>query len=328
MKIYIEHSSTNIGDFFYQEAIFLILKDLFKKHEIKYFDTPIQRSFKVRNSFYSKNAFDLRNFIDGDLYILSGPILGKKFVYNYGELIKKIKSEKKEYLILSAFGHDIPEIKSFFKKYPPLGISTRSKDTFNIYNQFSQNTYNGICNAFFLPLYTSTPDIIYKDYIIKSFYSAFEAQINLIAKDNNIDLQNTKVKFKKQSFWTILRHLNLFIKDNDQLNGYEVIRTIHDLSYKFHHLNFSKKNSYISYNILNYLSIYKSSKLIISDRVHAVVIGLAFGVPSILCGEWDRSTIFERLNIKKINQSFIPPEKDIINNELQNYKNWLSKIIR
>jgi len=117
MKIYAEHSSINIGDFFYQEAIFLILKDLFKKHEIKYFDAPIQRSFKVNNNFYSKNAFDLRNFIDGDLYILSGPILGKKFVSDYGELIKKIKSEKKEYLILSAFGHDIPEIKSFFKNF-------------------------------------------------------------------------------------------------------------------------------------------------------------------------------------------------------------------
>jgi len=331
MKIYIENSSwLNIGDFFYQESIFNIFKEIFtaEQFKIKCFDAPIKRSFKINNKFFLKNAFELRNYLDGDIYVLSGPILGEEFINSYGKFIETIKSNGKEYLILSAHGKDISENKKFLEKYPPLAISTRSSETYKIYNSFSKNSFDGICNAFFLPIYLDVPNFIYPKYILKSFYSTFEPKVKLNLINQKIDLENISLSLKKKFLWKISRHFNFLTKNEDQLEGFNVIRPIHDLSYKFHHLNFAKKNSYISYNISNYLSVYKSSDLVISDRIHSVVIGLSLNIHSDLCGNWDRATLLDRLKLKKINNCYLPPEKKQINNELENYKNWLRSIIK
>ena len=331
MKIYIENSTwNNIGDFFYQESLFNIFKEVFKskQFEVKCFDGPIKRSFKINNNFFLKNAFDLRNYLDGDIYVLSGPILGEEFINSYGQFIKNIKSNGKEYLILSAHGKNIDKNKQFLSKYPPLGISTRSLETYEIYNSFSNNIFDGICNAFFLPIYMDVPNFIYERYIIKSFYSMFEPKVKLNIINEKIDYKTIELDLKKNFFWKFYRHFNFLTSNDDMLNDLNVIRPIHDLSYKYNHLNFAKKNSYISYNISNYLSVYKNSELVISDRVHSVVIGLSLGVPSILCGNWDRAKLLDRLKLKKENNCYLPPEKKQINIELENYKNWLSSTIK
>ena len=154
-----------------------------------------------------------------------------------------------------------------------------------------------------------------------------EPDLSFDENGKNIDITSITLKYKNSIFWRLNRHLSYFIKNKDNTKNYEIIRTHHDLSYKFNHLNFSKKNSYLSYNILNYLSIYKNAKLIVSDRVHSVVLGLAYGVPSVLCGKWDRSALFDRLKLDKINNCYIPPKALYIKNELDAYKNWLKNLI-
>jgi hypothetical protein len=326
MKIYIENSSwNNVGDFFYQNSILEIFKNLFKDFNICSFDAPIQRSFKINNIFF-KNALNLRDFIDGDIFVLSGPILGSSFLKDYGEFIKRIYSQKKKYLILSAYGKDLDENKNFLKKYPPYALSTRSTETYEIYKDCTFNSYNGICNAFFLPFFSNVPIIKNKKYIVKSFYSMHEPDLSFNTKNDKIDINSICLKYKKSYFWKLYRHFNYFIKSKDQINDYEIFRVHHDLSYKFNHLNFSKKNSYLSYNINNYLSIYHNAKLVLSDRVHSVVLGLAYGVPAMLCGKWDRSSLLEKLKLKKINECYLPPKRSDIHEELENYKSWLKSL--
>ena len=156
----------------------------------------------------------------------------------------------------------------------------------------------------------------------------FEPKVKLNIINEKIDYKTIELDLKKNFFWKFYRHFNFLTSNDDMLNDLNVIRPIHDLSYKYNHLNFAKKNSYISYNISNYLSVYKNSELVISDRVHSVVIGLSLGVPSILCGNWDRAKLLDRLKLKKENNCYLPPEKKQINIELENYKNWLSSTIK
>ena len=142
MKIYIENSAwLNIGNFFFQNTIYEIFKDIFINHKISNYDGPIEDSFKIKkNNFFKNNAFDLRYYIDGDVFVLSGPILGDDFCYYYENFIKEISLKKRKYIILSAFGKENYKNKKLFEKFPPYAISTRSLDTFNIYKDFSQNS--------------------------------------------------------------------------------------------------------------------------------------------------------------------------------------------
>lgn len=327
MKILVENSAwLNIGNFFFQNTIENILKDIFPNYYISSSDGPIDEIFKVKNFNYKKNIFDLRKYLDFDCYVLSGPILCDGFLNKYEKFIKKIYSEKKSYIILSAYGHDDFRIKKFFEQYPPYAISTRCEKTFQIYKNYSINSYNGICNAFFTPYYVDPPRFNYENYIIKSFYSMPEPDVYFQVKDNQINLDKLILKYKKKFFWKIFRHLNFLNNVNDNIDNYKIIRPQHDISVKYNHINFIKMNSYMSYNINNYFTLYKNADLVISDRVHAIVIGLAFGVTSILCGDFDRSSLFDRIPLKKINNCLIPPNNDFFEKELNSYKIWLNKI--
>src|SRR5438876_7475261 len=101
MKILVENSAwVNTGDGFYQYSLFHIFKTLFPHHDIQMFDGPIARAFKP-NKWFKKNALNLMHFQKGDMYVFSGPILGKNFVGAYGPKIENLVNGGSRYLILS-----------------------------------------------------------------------------------------------------------------------------------------------------------------------------------------------------------------------------------
>ena len=60
MKIIVEDSTwNNVGDGWYQTALFKLLKDLYPNHEIYIGEGPIKRAFRINNNLQLKNSLEL-----------------------------------------------------------------------------------------------------------------------------------------------------------------------------------------------------------------------------------------------------------------------------
>jgi hypothetical protein len=303
MNVLVENSTwNNVGDGFYQFSILGLLKNTFPDWDIKMMDGPIKRAFRPSARFES-NVFDIiPHYEKVDLYVFSGPILGWKFMDEYAPIIKKIVEQGSRYVIFSTHGKEAErkEIAEFFSKYPPCAFWTRDSVTFDLYKNHVPMPYDGPCAAFLVSKTCDVPYLDYGNYAAVSVYTGYEpSNIEFSLNDKN-EIVDSSVRVSaviKPKHYNIKRHFEWRRKFEKDVNGVKIIRPIQDIGYKFSHLNFARPNSYLSYNPLNYLSIYKSANLTISDRVHSVVPTLSFGNPAVFLGATLRSKLFDRMDL-------------------------------
>jgi hypothetical protein len=332
MRILVENSTwTNIGNAFYQTSLYYILRKVFSKHTVYMTEGPIIRAFRP-NKYFQKNAFELRLVQDGDLYCFSGPILGGGFLETYGEVIKSLSARGCRYMLLSIHGHDqglvTREIRNFLERYPPLAFSSRDEPTFRVYSDMCKQSYNGICTAFFVSkTYHVAPVMPNYKYITISVYTAPDPEVSWkVDEDGKLVLGSVQITKKNMPWWRITRHLEWIRRSHASKNEHTIIRPIHDIGYKFSHLNFAKANSFLSHNPFSYLALYSSTALTIADRVHACVVTLSYGKPAVFIGCTGRSTLFSRIGINSENETVMQLSKDDLQKEYDGFCDWLSGI--
>ncbi len=336
MKILVENSTwVNIGDGFYQYSLFHLFKTLFPHHDIQMLDGPIARAFKL-NGRFTKNALNLMRFQTGDMYVFSGPILGKNFVSAYGPKIENIVNSGSHYLILSAHAPSDPAIvdanKRLLRSYPPLAFSSRDRDTYKLYSDIAQTAYDGICGAFFASKVLSVPEVnLGCKYITLSTYNEFDPSLSvpcLPLWDGNIETATIHIAERPSPYWRIARHFEwLRGKQQQFLGDFLIIRPHHDLSYYWSHLNFVRPHSFLSYNPLSYLSLYQSTSLTISNRVHACVATLSFGNPIFFWGQTERAGVFERVGLVPHGNEIVRLPKGILDDEYSQFCHWLTSVV-
>ena len=332
MKVLVENSTwNNIGDGFYQFSILGLFQKNFPDWDVKMMDGPIQRAFRPSNRF-SKNSFDIMPFYKADLYVLSGPILGWKFVEEYGPFIKKIKEEGADYLILSTHTREEfrSEIAEFFRKYPPIGLASRDSYTYNLFNNYVENCYDGVCTAFLVSKTCSVPDVDVSNKVLLSIYRGYEPKAISLKMDGDrlIDSSVSVSPVVKARWHKILRHFEWMRYFPREISGYEVIRPVQDIGYKYSHLNFARPNSYLSYNPLSYLSLYKNTMLTISDRVHSVVPTLSYGNPAVFVGTTKRSKLFDRMGLEYSNREVLRLDPSLLDVEYDSLVAWIKEVVK
>lgn len=342
-NILVENSTwNNIGDGFYQFPIYHLFESMYgDSSNVAMIDGPVKRAFRLNENSkkrFKDNAFDISTVYGGDIYVISGPILGSVFLDHYAESIKRIKSNGGNYLILSSHSSlekgsaKFQEIIDFFNDFPPLGLSTRDRYTFNLFNGLVNNCYDGICCAFYTYLLTPMPKLDEsKKYITVSFYKNFEPDISIEFDGNEIsDVELKPYKLSHYySLWKYLRHFEFLRKMPSTYKDYEIIRPNHGIGTSFINIDFSKPNSYLSFNPLSYLSLYRGSSLTISDRVHSCVVTLAAGKPALFYPKYisekdKRPLIFERAPLTKNPENGLyKADLDAIKVEFNLFKSWI-----
>ncbi len=142
---------------------------------------------------------------------------------------------------------------------------------------------------------------------------------NELAEDLlDADISCSKVK---KSMWRLRRHLEFLGDAPEYLGNWKIVRPVHSF-YPLPHLIFSKKNSYITYNPDNFLSIYKSCAGVVSDRVHAGVVALSYGKPVKIEALDSRYEIFAEAPILS-KKGFMTIDEDKLNQRFDNISNWL-----
>lgn len=328
MIISIENSTwNNVGDGFYQIAIEEYFRREFPQHDVVVFDGPIERAFRPTARF-SENAFRSDHFIRADLHVLSGPIFNESFFIYYEDLIKSYHERGELYAFVSVHGSDrgdvTEKIKEFLKKYPPAFMSTRDPMTYGIYKDLGFDIYDGLCFAYCSSQISMVPSL---DYIGKSvaysFYSKEEPSISAIKYDGD---KIEKIEFHggQDKVGSLSRHLQWRKNKPAEAFDAKIIRLIHDLGYKFSHLNFAAPNSYLSYNPKGYLSIYKSVDVTASDRIHACVASLSFGKKVYYFGDDPRDSIFDRPKFISRNGLEIVCDIEAMNEGISEMQYWIS----
>lgn len=333
MIVLVENSTwNNVGDGFYQTSLFRTMQELLPDGRVATMDGPIDRAFSPSSSLKA-HALDVRTRLEGDLFVFSGPILGPGFLDRYGQLIRSIVGRGSNYMLLSVHGHHhataTEGIRELLRTHPPAGFSSRTSETFETYGTVVDDPYNGICSAFFLPMNTPYPSVeetAPPGYIAVSTYSRPEPAIAFeLEPDGSIDLATVQVSGPSAKLWRLARHFEWMKNKPAEINGYEVVRPVHDISYKFSHLNFGHANSYLSHNPVHYYTLYSGSSLTISDRVHACVAALSAGRPAVLVGSWDRAGLFSRLDLDVVDGCMLPPSREVLESEYSQFKCWLRR---
>ena len=333
MKVIIENSTwNNIGDAFYQSTIFSLFKKNYPNCEILMGDGPIKRAFRPRTNKQFENMFQLMQHQKADYHVFSGPIL-KHLLDVYKEKIIEIVKRGANYALISVSSAGISEeeckpIGDFFRKYPPILFTSRDEDTFFKFSKYiSQNCYNGICTAFLVGRFLPVDEIeLPHQFFISSFYSELEPYYFC---DKEVTVNTIDVKRKKTYLnlsHDISRHLNFLRPQQSKLGDHLILRVHNDLSTHYKHIKFSHPNSFMSFNPLSYLSLYKSTNFTISDRIHACAVTLAFGKPCRLFSDSPRAGIFNRLGYDPFqNNGVMFPNLDKLDDEIYKLENVIKK---
>lgn len=335
MKILIENSTwNNIGDGFYQSALFMMFKEIYPDADVFMEEGPVRRAFRPKKVKHFDNAFKLMDYQKADLHVFSGPMIPQVFL-SYKQKIIDIVSRGDNYAFVSVSGAGVSDaflkqLGSFFQEYPPILFSSRDEETYLRYKEYVPNAYNGICTAFLVNHYLPV-DKIDKKFFISSFYTEMEPEYFVEGGGEDLTVENVGVKHKNKMFglpFNYSRHLNFLRPQQASLADHDILRVHQDLSTHFKHLKFSHPNSFMSFNLLSYLALYKSTQFTVSDRVHSCAVTLAFGNPTKFLYETPRAGIFDRLGFDyKSNGGVMYPNMEIIEEEKEKLKAVIKKYI-
>jgi len=326
MKILVENSTwNNMGDGWYQFALYFLLKKIYSEHEVSIGEGPMRRSFRINNPKQLKNCLDIMLYQKADVHIFSGPIL-PSLLRDYKRKIIEINKRNAQYALISVSGTSLSQdrvnkIGNFLKEYPPILFISRDEETYKAFYPFIKNIYNGICTAFLvnktIPTYCFELE---KPFFISSFYTEPEPFYS-VRNGKDCTVENLQIQRKKTFLrmpYTYTRHFNFLHSQQDEVGNHLIVRTIQGFNPKFNHINFAMPHSFISFNPISYLGVTKSSKFVVSDRVHACAIGLAYGKPVKFSFNTPRAGIFDRMGFDyKSNKGIMYPNMERIDEEYE-----------
>lgn len=330
MKILVENSTwNNIGDGFYQSALFVLIKQLYPDATVLMEEGPINRAFRPKSLEQKKNALHLMDYQSADLHVFSGPII-RQILTNYKKKIIDLKAKGQQYALVSVSSAGISdalwkETGEFLLKYPPLFLCSRDEDTYIRFKEYVRNSYNGICTAFLVNKLLPVDKL---DESCKFFISSFYKELEPVYKvKGELDIESIELD-RKRNFFGIdhrySRHFNWLRPKQEMLNDHKIVRVQQEVTTKFSHITFAQPNSFVSFNPLSYLALYKSADFTISDRVHSCVASLAFGKPARLFTNSPRAGIFDRLGFdhRKYN-GVMYPNLEIIDAETEKLSSFI-----
>ena len=286
MKILIINGcwSPNIGNAFVNLGLEVIIKKAFSDCEIVYSSEPNNRWFIYTSGndlSLTNNSFDISSSIQVDLVVWGGMMLTKEFVDTAGEVFLNYSRNNIPILLIGAGADKYSDeereyVADYLKQIMLLGLITRDDDTYEMFADYEflkGKIIKGIDCAFFLSEYAS-PKMNGVPYDVECFDRIPTPYIDHRNKD--------------------------------------VVVTHHDSCGIMPTRYLRKSKTLISELPYDYLTVYKNADAIYAERVHACIIGLAYGKRVQLFSDTQRASLFQR----------VLPE-DITLNDLKSYPVYL-----
>jgi Polysaccharide pyruvyl transferase len=319
------HPFLNIGTAFFTLGVLFALERALPHAQITFIPEHPGLYWKRANKSGRRNV--LIDDIACDYIVISGPMLSWVAAV-WRNSLQRLKANGTKVVLLSAgclhySEKEFAQSQVVIKETRPYLIMTRDSTTYEMYAEYAEHSYNGICFAFFCSDYFTEPVLINSDDIIMSFdkghdYNVLEQYgpdvIRLLETDEwspDDNLRKLKRKRRASRITTC--------------DKYRIVRTHHEAhpplfrkilkSHILGYTPFQKPNCYVADLPEGYLHLFRNAKLTVSERVHACVPAIAFGNYAWLINKTKRSRIFSRIGLEDISQRPVRADKEALDAE-------------
>jgi len=225
------------------------------------------------NNLKSCTNFNLATHIKPDVIVISGCVLTTFYFRVFGNILKRLKNKGAKFIFYGCGGNtysnaEIENVSKWLDALQPYAIITRENLAYKNYKSFAEKSFDGIDCGFFvgeLPLKGIEIDL--SPYIVLTF-----------------DKFKNK-KLEKKIFKNFSRNYNI-VKASHVPHAE---KTIFPVPKKDPQITLVSENPY------DYLILYANAEKVYSDRIHACVVALAYGVPCRLYSNSPRVAIFSKI---------------------------------
>lgn len=340
----------NIGNAFFNLGAEYVLKQVFGEENVTMvFDQPAYITQWNTNKGNPPWAIDYWSHLNVDYIVLLGPVITKAFLNIWKPTLDRLQKRGIRYLILSAgmMKYDsevIREVKNYFSENPPYVMTTRDRDTYEVFKDCIKNIYDGICFAFFVPDCYKPISTDLKPVLAVNFDKIDEPRIFIDQPGQKADIAfdfegehigmkfgglMSKIGLKTDRFTDALVYAMSPLprgKRPTKIGKYNVIRTDHRFSPMFMRKVYRYDNSFCADIPHTYANIYAEAELTLSDRVHACALTLAYGNAAYLFAKTGRSALLKRVGAKGIEDHPVRIDMDQLKEEKRKLIEWLKQI--
>jgi hypothetical protein len=246
----------------------------------------------LRNSW---KALDITGWAEVDWVVVAGNVTNRELILIEGPMIRSLVKNGARLIILGGgcstyTEQEADEFRSFMQEVDTHIFISRDQPSFSAYHDCARHSFQGIDSAFFVADAVPPLKLTRSDYVACSFDDQrFEEKL---------DLQDAEIlRTRHYSFGIRERFIK---KLNDTL--------VSDLPY-------------------DYLHLYANAKAVYSDRVHACVAALSYGVPARLFSKSPRAYLFAELGVEEITQRLVQLSPEVLERRKLEELAWLSAVL-
>ncbi len=301
-----------------------------------------------------RNSLRYLDHVRPDYMVLQGSVLTKQFPKVWEKSFGLLREAGVKIVMIGAgqFDYDDEETKicrRLLEKYPPYVFIARDRDTYSNFHDLAEHSYDGIDNAYFIPdIYEPIPHDL-PPYVVLNFDKTPEPWVALTAEAGqesggfsnntasfNIYDMNWRMSFPKvrlglsksfgKAYHFIMGPLGLSGTNQESVGKWMIIRTDHCINPLMINRIFRGPNAF-GYDIPEaYFNLYSQADLTLSDRIHAVLVTLAYGRPAMLFSSSGRARIIERLGVEDVAKRPVFLDLDRLREEKQAEKDFLASV--
>lgn len=339
----------NIGNAFFNLGADYVLKKVFGDDNVTMvFDQPAYITQWKTEKGNPPWAIDYFAHLNVDYVVLLGPVITKSFLAIWKPTLDKLKERNIGYMILSAgmMKYDdkvIKEVKEYFRENPPYAMTTRDRDTYDMFKDTVERIYDGVCFAFFIPDCYKPISTDLKPVMAVNFDKIDEPFIYMDEENKKTDITfdydghkigmkfglMSRIGLKTDRFTDAIVYMKSPLprgKRPDKIGKYNVIRTDHRFSPMFMRKVYRYNNSFCADIPHTYANIYAEAELTLSDRVHACAVTLAYGNAAYLFAKTGRSALLKRVGAEGIEDHPVKIDLQYLNDEKNKMIEWLKSI--
>lgn len=320
--------STNIGNAFFQLGAEYIVSQAAPGRQT-YLFTDQAGYWQYGKKKEPANSARLIDHVDAEYLVLSGSLLTYSFPTLWAKTFNLCKQKNIKVVLLGVGQFDYSEhetnlCRELLKEFPPYIFISRDSKTHNNFKDLVINSYNGIDNAYFLPLAYPKINLDYPPYIVLNFDKGPEPVCRLTANDcgpiwGQIGYHSCRIPFHDQSMNINFPKFKRLVSDltgkyygyiagilglkrvrQEYLGNNLIIRTDHQTNPLCHRKLYYGPGSFAMDIPYGYLALYSNAQLTLSDRIHACIVTMAYGGTAMLFSKSPRVQIIEQVGASGI----------------------------
>jgi hypothetical protein len=347
--------STNIGNALFQLGGKYIMSQVSKGRRVVLL-TDQAGYWQYGKKEEPKYSARLLDHVDASYIVLHGSLLTYSFPKLWRESLRIYKERGIRVVLLGVGQFDYGEketavCRELLQEYPPYVFVSRDSVTFGNFRDLATHSYDGIDNAYFLPLVYPKIPLDYPEYIMLNFDKGPEPILEFVHDNSNYipgksGYSPCRVPFGSKilniRFPTLKRVLSdrldkyygyiatlLGLKSTNQekVDSYLLLRADHQTNPLYHRKLYYGPGAFAMDVPFGYLALYSNASLTLSDRIHACVVTMAYGGTAMLFSKSPRAHIIKQVGVTSIFQKPTALDMAVLDKKRNNELRFLRSVI-